>query len=115
MESGQIKTLTAICNKLSHQELNFLLGTSNDKLHAFIGELLYNCCLNEHVFSNLKKSKRFKKIKSELASNKGDILKILKSRSNVRRKRMIKRQVGNGVVSILASLLAGVLPTLFSK
>ena len=49
------------------------------------------------------------------ASNKEDILKILKSRSKHQRKKMIKKQVGTGVVTIIASLLAGVLPLLFSK
>ena len=115
MGTRDIRSLTEICKKLSPQELNFVLGSSNDKLYGLIGEILYNCCLNENVFSNLKKNKRFKKLKSGLTSNKSEILKILKSRSGAQRKKLIKKQVGNGVVSIIASLLAGVLPVLFSK
>lgn len=115
MGSQDIKSLTSICRKLSPHELKFILRSSNDELHELLGEILYNCCLNESVFSSLKKNKRFKKFKTDLASNKGDILKILKCRSTERRKSLIKKQVGNGVFSIIASLLAGVLPVLFAK
>ena len=115
MVGGEIKSLTSICKKLTPQELNFVLCSSNEKLHSLIGDILYNCCLNESVFSTLKKNKQFKNFKSSLASNKEDILKILKSRSKHQRKKMIKKQVGTGVVTIIASLLAGVLPLLFSK
>ena len=115
MDTREIRPLTEICRKLSPEELNFVLGTSNEKLHELIGEILYNCCLNDNVFSRLKKNKRFKKFKSDLGSNKGDILKILKSRSIGRRKSMIRRQAGNGVITIIASLLASVLPSLLGK
>ena len=75
---------------------------------------MYNCALNENVYTNLKKNKRFKKLKSTLASNKVDIYKILKCRSDGtnseaewnKKKRLIKKQVGNGVVGVFATLLS---------
>ena len=123
MGSREIKYLTSICKKLTPEELKFLLGSSNDKIHSLIGELLYNSVLNENIYPNFKKNKRFKKFKSDLRSNKTDIYKILACRSDGskseaewdKKKRLIKKQVGNGVVSVIASLLAGVLPLIFTK
>ena len=115
MAARDVEIVTSICRKLSPQELIFLLSASNEKIHSILGDILYNCCLNEKVFSELKKNKKFKKFKSSLGSNKADILKLLKSKSKVQRQKMLKKQVGSGVLSILASLLVGVLPVLFNK
>jgi len=119
----EIEYLTSICKKLTPEELKFLLRSSNDKIHSLIGEILYNCSLNENVYTNLKKNKRFKKLKSTLASNKADIYKILSVRSDgtnseaewSKKKRLIKKQVGNGVVGVFATLLSAVLPLIFKK
>lgn len=112
---GDVKKITSICSKLTPEELEFFLSLPSDKIYDNIGDLLFNCCLNDDVYTNIKKSRKYKKARAELVNNKDKIFKILQSPNSKRRTGMIKKQIGNGVISLLASLLMGVLPTIFSS
>ena len=111
----EVIKLTSICAKLTPKELEFFLSLPNDKIYCILGEILFNSCLNDNVYSKIKKSRKYKKVKKELCNNKNKIFKILQSPNSERRKLMLKKQIGNGVISILASLLIGALPAIFSS
>lgn len=111
----EVIKLTSICAKLTPKELEYFLSLSNDQTYNILGEILFNSCLNDNVYSEIKKSRKYKKAKKELCNNKNKIFKILQSPNSQRRRLMLKKQVGNGVISLLSSLLIGALPTIFSS
>ena len=113
--NGDVKKITSICSKLTAEELKFILSLPSDKIQHIIGDLLFNCCLNDNIYSRIKKSKKYNKAKKELNANKEKIFKILQSPSSKRRNHMIQKQIGNGIISLLSKLLIGALPTIFSS
>ena len=113
--NGDVKKITSICSKLSAEELKFILSLPSDKIQHIIGDLLFNCCLNDNIYSRIKKTKNYNKAKKELSANKEKIFKILQSPSSKRRSQLIQKQIGNGIISLLSKLLIGALPTTFSS
>ena len=110
--NGDVKKITSICSKLSAEELKFILSLPSDKIQHIIGDLLFNCCLNDNIYSRIKKTKNYNKAKKELSANKEKIFKILQSPSSKRRSQLIQKQIGNGIISLLSKLLIGVNVTL---
>lgn len=111
----EVIKLTSICAKLTPKELEFFLSLPNNQIYDILGEILFNSCLNDDVYSKIKKSSKYKKAKKELCNNKNKIFKILQSPNSERRTLMLKKQVGNGMISLLSSLLIGALPAIFSS
>ena len=113
--SSNVKNISSVCSKLSPDELKFVLSHSSDQLYNQIGELVFNVCLNDKIFNALQKSRKYKKHKSKLNSSKNSILAILETKSKPRRARLINKQIGSGVISVLATLLSGILPLILKK
>jgi hypothetical protein len=113
--NGDVKKITSICSKLTAEELKFILSLPSDKIQHIIGDLLFNCCLNDNIYSRIKKSKSSIFESSFMSVNKEKIFKILQSPSSKRRNHMIQKQIGNGIISLLSKLLIGALPAIFSS
>lgn len=102
-----------ICKKLSDRQLNFIIKNSNEKLLAIIAEILGNIVYSQGIFKKLCRKKNFKKFKGSLKTSKEDILKIITKPE--RRRVLIKKQVGSGLITGLIGLLATVLPAILAR
>lgn len=111
--SGELAVVGRICRKLSPNELTFLIEHCDQYTSHLIIELLYNCIYNEDIFKVLAKRKKFEGIRAELNNNKKDILKILKVGDPIdKRVKLMKKQVGSGLITALVSALATIIPAL---
>lgn len=111
---NDVKKVASICTKLNPDELKCILTLKSDEIYHIIGDLIFNCCLNNDIYPKIKKCKKYKKVKKEIDINKDKIFKLLKSRSPKRRTQLIQKQIGNGMISLLSKLLISALPTIFS-
>ena len=109
-KSGQIKLVTEICKKLTPAELEYLLSTCDTNFSDKVAELLQNVCLNEPIFKKLERVRKFKRLTEDLRGNKTNILRVLNARSSERRRQLLKRQAGSGIITGLAAFLAMALP-----
>lgn len=110
IDEDDVKKVTSICTKLSPDELKCILSLSSDKIFDIIGDLIFNCVFNDAIYPKIKKCRKYKKVKKEIDNNKDKILDILDSRCTRRRTQMIQKQIGSGMISLLAKLLISALP-----
>ena len=94
-----VKIVTEICKKLSASELEYLLSVCETEFSDKVCELLHNTCLHGDIFKKLERVKRFKNLHESLKADKSIILRILNTRSSQRRRRLLKRQAGSGIIT----------------
>ena len=105
-----VKIVTEICKKLSASELEYLLSVCETEFSDKVCELLHNTCLHGDIFKKLERVKRFKNLHESLKADKSNILRILNTRSSQRRRHLLKRQAGSGIITGDATFLAMMLP-----
>ena len=105
-----VKIVTEICKKLSAGELEYILSVCGTTFSDKVCELLHNTCLNSDIFKKLERVKRFKGLHDQLKGEKTSILRVLNTRSSQRRRQLLKRQAGSGIITGVATFLAMTLP-----
>ena len=110
---SDVRQLINICKKLSPSDLSFILKHGDSKLDDSFSEILFNIIHNEKVFDEIKKNKKYFKLKKDLHKNKKEILSIFKSKSRKKRKEYIRNQAGEGIFGLIAPLLLSILPSIF--
>ena len=114
-EGRSVKLVTEICKKLSPSELEYLLSVCDTNFSDKVAELLQNTCLNGPIFKKLERVRRFKPLSEDLKGNKSNILRILNARSSERRRQLLKRQAGSGIITGIAAFLAMALPGIIAS
>lgn len=113
-KQSNVKVVTGICKKLSSHELQYLLSVCDTNFSNLVCELLHNTCLNDAIFKKLEGLKKFKTLCDSLKADKANILRVLNTRSPQRRRHLLKRQAGSGIISGIASFLAIALPAIIA-
>ena len=75
---NDVKKVASICTKLNPDELKCVLTLKSDEIYHIIGDLIFNCCLNNDIYPKIKKCRKYKKVKKEIDINKDKIFKLLK-------------------------------------